>query len=1048
MTARKTLSQNSQIPLRLALVVLSFHIGSVTLLAQSAELSGIVKDVQGAAIPEADVVLVSASTNTQYTLKATDHGYYIFRNLSPGRYMLTASAKGFQEARLGDLTLDSGARRQQDVELQVATVAEQVQVKASLLSPNLVDGTVERRIGTDLIDTLPSSGNTLQSVLGALPGVILSAGSNANLERGFASVNGQRTSSNGFSVDGVDATNGVGAPTQRMGLNLGGSLPQLTSFGGTNSMVQLDAIEEVRVATSSYSAQLAGKSGGQFEFTTKSGTNRFHGGAGYYFRNEQLAANDWFVNAASLPRSPLRLNQGAATIGGPASIPGLHEPEPRTFFFANLELLTLRQPQTTTISRLSPAFVDNVQNHAMQNLLRAFATADVVTPGATYGTRTTVYSRPTTFGAGAIKIDRDLGNNAKVFVRFMRVSDSTDQRLTGNPEAGQPTDTRSSTLTAGMSWSSSRWTAELRGGIAANSMQQSRNLSPVFGAAPYDVSALMPSTLTGIGNPYLLVTVAAPATPVSTLPLGAYAPIGTKQSSITASGVATRILRRGVLEFGGNYRLLRPANRFYDYTVTVNITDPVQLQQGLASSINVTKGAGSTEFRIHEIGAFSQLTYRVASNVSLSLGLRWDLYPAPTSSNGRPFYRVLLDHGARLETNASTPYNTPFSCCLAPRASLATRLLDVRTRPLVLRVGGGLFYDRGGQSWTNQLGPYGAGSQRFPGPLALGQGTPEMATFLTSGEIVPPLNGIEAMDPRIPLPYAIQYSAEVEQVLSGSDTISLAYVGNRDRHLARQSQLNLSAQSSTLLNVLYFRNDATSDYNSLQLFYRRRAKNGLFAQAGYTLSHAIDVDSQDGLNGRTSQRASSDFDIRQQLTAQLAYAIPRIENRLGILANNWKFAVNLIARSGQPISLNGNTYTDSTGRVYFGGVNPVLGVPVWLDDPGAPGGKRINRQAFALPPTGAVGVLQRNFLRGFGAFQADVSVTRDFPIWERLRLSIQVDAFNVLNHPNFGAINNTLTTPATFGLATSTLNNSLGSLSPLFQYGGPRTMQLHLGVSF
>jgi hypothetical protein len=1037
----------------LPLVVSGLLIGSSALWGQSAELSGTVKDLRGSVIPGAELSLVSAATDATYRSATTTEGYYVFRVLSPGKYVLTCSAKGFQETRLENLALDSGVRRWQDVILQVGTVTQEITVEANANSLNTVDGTVERRIGTSLIDTLPSSGNTLQSVLGALPGVILSAGSGSSTggERGFASVNGQRTSSNGFSVDGIDATNGTGLPGQQSGLNFGGSLPQLTSFGGTNSMVQLDAIEEIRVATSSYSVRLGGKSGGQFEFTTKSGTSQFHGSVGYYFRNEQLAANNWFTNSASLPRAPLRLNQGAATIGGPVAIPGLHESQPQTFFFANVEILTMRQPQAAVISALSQTFIDSVQSQAMQNLLKALPTPETVTPEANYGSRTIAWSQPTTFGAGAIKVDRNLGKNARAFVRFMRVGDSVVQNSisSGGPfNLVQPMDTRSSTFGGGISWSSSRWTGELRAGVADNSSLQSRGIAPLFGAAPYDLAALIPSTLAGVGNPYVLATITAPATPIPYLAFSAYSPQGTRQSSVTASGVITRVLRRGIVEFGGSYRLLMPTNNRYDYTLSVGITNPAQLQQGLVSSVSLSKNTGTTEYSIQEIGAFSQLTYRIARNVSLSLGLRWDLYPAPTDRNNRPFYRVLLDGNAHLDANASTPYNTPIKCCFAPRGSVAWRLLDRGSRPLVLRVGGGLFYDRGGQNWANQIGPYGTGSQTFAGPLALGQGTPAMPAFLDSAQVVSPMTNIQGIDVEITLPYAIQYSAELEQALSSHDTISIGYVGNRVRHLARIYNLNLSGQSTTLGTVFYVRNDATSDYNSLQLLYQRRARSGLLAQAGYTLARAIDEDSFDGYNGRTSQRASSDYDIRHQLTGQLAYTLPRLGGRLRTVANNWKLAVNLIARSAPPLSVNGNLYTDPTGLAYYGGVDPVTGVPVWLHDIHAPGGKRINPSAFTLPAAGKLGALQRNFLRGFGAFQTDVSLTRDFAILEWLRLSIRADAFNLLNHPNFGVINTTLGAPKTFGFATGMLNNNLGSLSPLFQYGGPRTMQLHLRLSF
>src|SRR5262249_6688067 len=108
MSTRRTsfLIQCSRPLLRLTFVVFGFQIGCANLWGQAAELSGTVKDFQGAVIPEADLSLISAATYAKYTAKATAQGYYVFRVLSPGKYVLTCSAKGFQETRLENLTLD------------------------------------------------------------------------------------------------------------------------------------------------------------------------------------------------------------------------------------------------------------------------------------------------------------------------------------------------------------------------------------------------------------------------------------------------------------------------------------------------------------------------------------------------------------------------------------------------------------------------------------------------------------------------------------------------------------------------------------------------------------------------------------------------------------------------------------------------------------------------------------------------------------------------------------------------------------------------------
>jgi hypothetical protein len=119
-----------------------------------------------------------------------------------------------------------------------------------------------------------------------------------------------------------------------------------------------------------------------------------------------------------------------------------------------------------------------------------------------------------------------------------------------------------------------------------------------------------------------------------------------------------------------------------------------------------------------------------------------------------------------------------------------------------------------------------------------------------------------------------------------------------------------------------------------------------------------------------------------------------------------------------------------------------------------PGGKIFNKAAFTAPPSGQQGDFGRNVLRGFGAWQADVAFQRQFQLTERLGLRFRGEFFNIFNHPNFGSPNNTLTSPL-FGQSTQTLASSLGSggganggFNPLYQIGGPRSIQFALKLVF
>jgi hypothetical protein len=130
----------------------------------------------------------------------------------------------------------------------------------------------------------------------------------------------------------------------------------------------------------------------------------------------------------------------------------------------------------------------------------------------------------------------------------------------------------------------------------------------------------------------------------------------------------------------------------------------------------------------------------------------------------------------------------------------------------------------------------------------------------------------------------------------------------------------------------------------------------------------------------------------------------------------------------------------------------VPGVPLYLDESNAPGGKIINAEAFSVPAVGQ-GDLGRNALRGFGATQLDLTLRRQFRFTERLSLQARADFFNIFNHPNFGSPINYLSSPQ-FGQSTQMLGASLGSggqndgLNPLYQIGGPRSVQLALKLLF
>jgi hypothetical protein len=301
----------------------------------------------------------------------------------------------------------------------------------------------------------------------------------------------------------------------------------------------------------------------------------------------------------------------------------------------------------------------------------------------------------------------------------------------------------------------------------------------------------------------------------------------------------------------------------------------------------------------------------------------------------------------------------------------------------------------------------------------------------------------------------------LEQSLGKGQSFSLTYVGALGRDLLRIT--NLFNVNPNFLVIQLTTNSATSDYHALQAKVERRLSRGLQALASYTWSHSIDMASTDAaitLNTPAStanpnvDRGNSDFDIRHSFTAGVTYNVssPRSKGVIKDILADWSLDTFVLARSAPPVNIVGATF-------FTGGIaltprpNVVPGVPLELFGPQFPGGKIFNKAAFTAPTAGQQGNFGRNILRGFGTAQADVALQRQFHLTEKLGLRLRSEFFNIFNHPNFGNPNNTLTSPL-FGRSTQTLANNLGSggpnggLNPLYQIGGPRSVQLALKLQF
>jgi outer membrane receptor protein involved in Fe transport len=286
-------------------------------------LSGTITDPSGGEVPQATVVIKNVATGVERTLTTNTNGYYTAPNLLPGEYQITISATGFNKASKSGITINVGSQQTYDAVLQIGTVTHTVEVSTDAPSVQLTSSDISATVNATTVRELPLNGRSWTDLAALQPGVStiqtqpgFATGSDRG-NRGFGqqlTISGARPQQNNYRLDGISLNDYAnGAPGSVLGGNLG-----------------VDAIQEFSVLTSNYSAEYGKTSGGVVNAITRSGTNAFHGSAYEFLRNSALDAANFFENAGGIKKASFRKNQFGGAIGGPII-------KSRTFFFADYE---------------------------------------------------------------------------------------------------------------------------------------------------------------------------------------------------------------------------------------------------------------------------------------------------------------------------------------------------------------------------------------------------------------------------------------------------------------------------------------------------------------------------------------------------------------------------------------------------------------------------------------------------------------------------------------------------------------------------------------
>lgn len=1003
-TTGKTIKQAGS----LIAIILIFTFG---IFAQSntGTITGQVQDTNGASVPSATVTVTNVGTNETRTVTTNDDGFYEVPSLSTGIYKITAKASGFQETTISEARLAVGDRLRVDVKMGVGGVSAVVEV-ASQTPTDTETSTLGDTIGTARVADSPVNGRDFTQLLATVPGSVQTTNQFQTTINGIPSTFGGTS----VLVDGIDASR----------VDVNGTSNVLGRIESRVNRISLDSVQEIQVVEQNYSAQYGQALGAVINPITKSGTNDFRGSIFDYFRNEALDSED-----ALAGKQRFRLNQFGGNISGPIS-------EDKVFFFANYEGVRQSRGQTFNVLVPTQTFRDS-----MVAAIRPVVSTLPLPNGAfsadlgTYIGQRIADLREDT---GSVKIDWLQSEKSQFSVRY-NINDS---------DTDVPYGVGSTQIANGK--------------LRTQLFKVSHNY--FFGGSTSNEFGF------GINHNYTRVGAGDTSIPRFDLLFVDFRinPIGPAQFDQDRTGVVyhfldtmTMIRRNHSLKFGADIRLNRRAAE----SITQDTLTFFSLNDFRTNAPFVISRGGHPELNYanENFSFFVNDDWKAYSRLSLNLGLRYEVSTVSREKNG-------LLQNFDLTTRRYTPVGQKIHNVdknnFGPRVGFAFDVFG--NQKTVLRGGYGIFYNR-------EL------PASFGSPQA--NSFPQVATDLFDYFFcaAPPPTFAYPVDPRVfacgqaaafviekdlKTAMAQHWSLNLQQNL-GFGTLSVGYVGNHVTHLLTDgviSPRNLnradpvtSARPLTEAfgDIFIVGGYPQSNYNAMQVNFKRNLSKGFRFNANYTWSHTIDdvvgffKDYQNEFDTR-AERASSDQDVRHNFSFDAGYDIPFkswFSNAPNWLVSGWQLNTITQIRSGLPITVtrNGGTFGGFSFRP-----NVVPGVNQYCSNYNVPN-CQFNAAAFSIPAAGVFGNAGRNILRGPKFAQVDASIFKNTRLSERTSLQLRFEIFNLLNFANYADPSGGLSCSGSvgncgaFGVSTSTVGNQLGGL---LGFGGPRQIQLSARFNF
>jgi hypothetical protein len=846
-------------------------------------ITGTVKDASAAAVPGATVKALNTATNFAVTTKTQSNGSYLASNLPAGTYQLTITKDGFETETHTQVLVNADRTTTVDGNLRVGAVSTTVEVTAVPMM-NQVDTTNGYVVDQLTIEETPLGTGSFTQLAILSPGVhadfLGGAGSNSGLGNQAIFANGQRDSSNSFSLNGIGTNNLFnGNSTSQVGENrfvlntgenfgAGGQIQTSTSvynaIGQALPTPPAEAIQEISVNAAMYDATQGANSGAHISVITKSGTNEIHGMVYDHFQNSAMNAAPYFYNASPDINTKvpfLNRNQFGATLGGPIK-------KNKIFYFLSYQGVRIADatdsikdvtvPLSLTNDRTPQGIVNTIQSaygtaiSASQVNPVAAAMLQAKLPNGQYLIPSAQITDPNTAQSlgydaivqgpnaqvhvdqGIANVDYQISDKDRLAVKYYVQDNPTTNpfgsvgSLLGFPQqlsAGSQVASISNTaiLSPALTW-------EQRAGFTR--LKAFAQTEQAF--KPSDVginlvgSAIFPQIQISNDDPTL-------SNELQFGPGPSFGNAGMFQNQWELGTTVNWVKGRHTLSFGAlwDHTQLNIVNRNSD-TDSVDFSTFLTFVEGSVRSGDAFSGSANRYYRSDTVGAFVNDNYKLRSNLTVTMGLRWDFdgplsekYGRLTGFNSSLYsYNAATDTitGSGLEIAGNNPtFGTPGASDsllkqrqwgFAPRIGIAWTPMS----KLTVRTGFGLYYDRGEffsyfspSAGFGYNGPFGVTlAPPFVAPVVAAKGAAFQDPFGTTPP--PPPSGSAAgflgllpniaqtesgdwpagnlfgpflfggYDINNKLPYTANWTLDLQYQLSSSWLFSMGYVGNHGFH--------------------------------------------------------------------------------------------------------------------------------------------------------------------------------------------------------------------------------------------------------------------------